>query len=189
MRFFISLALVALMSACQIAMPEGGAQDEPQAVPGEVLPFGETARACGLSKRDLGTRVDKFPHEGRPQWQLFDSAPESTSPRTQFITGFADGCPRQLTAALVVFGSARVHETLFLSDHKDHAYTAADEAYAEIKTRTCGVAPDVPCPAKRLAKLEKNLAFATAYSRFGGVGPQLEILLRDGHLVAEGQRD
>lgn len=189
MRFIMALTLAVTVSACQMSIPTAVSQAAPEVAPGEVLPFGKTARACGLPKRDLGTMVDKFPREGRPQWQLFDTDPTSTSPRTQFITGFSDGCPRQLTAALVVFGSAGVHEALFLSGGKNHSETAADAAYAQIKTRTCGVAAKVPCPANRLAKLEKELTFATAYSRFGGVGPQLELLLRSGDLVAEGRRD
>ncbi|SFJ31939.1 hypothetical protein [Celeribacter neptunius] len=152
---------------------------------GEVLPFGEVGILCDAKKRDMGTEVDQFPHQGRAAWQLYDTAPDSAEPRTQFITGFADGCARQVTAALIMFGEAGLHEVLRYSEGNDASWSEADERYEKIKRKACGVGRKTRCPAEKLGGLESQLAFVSVYPRFGAEHGWLELLLHDGAVMSE----
>ncbi|GAA3863727.1 hypothetical protein [Celeribacter arenosi] len=164
----------------------GGAASTATVQPGEVLPFGEVGLACGFKTSDLGKQVDSFPHDGRAVWKLYDTNPLATGPRTQFITGFSDGCPRQVTAALVVFGSAAVHQVhRYGKPMASTRWSAADNAYEEIKSSVCGVARKQPCGDAKLAALDKRLAFLSIYPRFGGNEGWLELLLDQGRLVSK----
>ena len=58
------------------------ARPEFQTSPGS-LPFGQVVEACGVKKRDLGAQVAKA-----GGYKLFDTAPESITPRAQYLTGF-----------------------------------------------------------------------------------------------------
>ncbi|WP_417273133.1 hypothetical protein [Celeribacter halophilus] len=155
---------------------------------GEVLPFGEVGINCEIRPRAMGAKVDQFPREGRPVWQLYDSAPENTAPHSQYITGFADGCARQVTAALVMFGAAGLHEVLRYSDDTDRDWSNADKTYEKIKRKTCGVGRGSYCPAERLSDLERQVAFVSIYPRFGAEEDWLELLLHDGQVMSEEMR-
>lgn len=156
----------------------------PDVARGTVLPFGEVATVCGLSARDLGKQVDRAPRDGRARWQLHDPDPSATTARTHFITGFRDRCARQFTGALVLFGRSDVHETTRYAQTNTRPYNQTDDAYEQVKSRICGVRPRVPCPADRLARLDRAVSFVTIYSRFGTTDEWYELLLVDGQLEA-----
>ena len=154
--------------------------------PGQVLPFGEVGLACGLRKSQMGREVDTFPREGRASWRLFDSAPGSTGPRSQFITGFSDGCPRQFTASLTTFGAPDVHETLrYSAPMKRVPYSPADTRYEALKTRLCGVGRGTPCPAGKRGRIEDSVVFVSVYHRFGDSKGWMELLLHNGKIEAQ----
>ena len=150
--------------------------------PGETVAFGVVGITCETRKSEMGTQVDQYPRNGRAIWRLYDTAPSSTGPRTQYITGFSDGCARQITGALVVFGSPDVHETHRYSKANKASWSEADNRYETIKTKYCGVAKKAYCPADRLSKLGNDLAFVSVYPRFGGYDRWLELLLHKGRL-------
>ncbi|SER80781.1 hypothetical protein SAMN04490244_10356 [Tranquillimonas rosea] len=149
------------------------------------LPFGQVARACGVRGRNLGTEVSRAPEDGRAQYRLYDTAPGQTGPRTQYITGFDDNCPRRITAALVTFGSADVHETTRYETANTSPYSPTDDAYEDIKARVCGVRAGAACPADRSDRIAREAVFVSAYPRFGASNRRLELLLHGGDLVAE----
>lgn len=153
--------------------------------PGQVLPFGSVGVACGLGKRALGKEVDRFPKDGRASWRLYDTDPTSTGPRSQFITGFSDGCARQFTAALALFGSPGLHEIhRYGAAQKNVPYSASDKAYEKVKSNICGVGRGKPCPEARAGRLEKATSFVTVYQQFGGSVAWLEMLLHNGKMLA-----
>lgn len=157
--------------------------------PGKTLPFGTVGMACGLSRHDLGKKVDAFPRSGRAKWKLYDTDTGSTARRTQFITGFSDGCARQFTAALALFGSPRLHEIhRYGAAQKRVPYSKADKAYENIKSAVCGVGRGKPCPKSHAGTLQRGTSFVSVYRQFGGSAPWLEILLHDGKLIASETR-
>ncbi|HHI70664.1 MAG TPA: hypothetical protein ENJ91_06660 [Rhodobacteraceae bacterium] len=159
-----------------------------QIPPGTLLPFGEIAVACGVRGRALGKEVDRYPVRGKG-YRLYDSNPGSTTPRTHYITGFKDGCPRQFTAGLALIGSPILHEYMrYDRSNKDLPFTEADKAYERIKGRVCGVSRGKPCSEKQAIALEKGMAFVTVYERFGGNARWEEILLHKGKIAASSMR-
>lgn len=161
---------------------------EPSVEPGTVLPFGEIGVACGVRGRALGKEVDRFPVKGKG-YRLYDSDPSSTAPRTHYLTGFKDGCPRQFTAALALIGSPVLHEKMRYDPYnKDIRITDADKAYERIKRRICKVSKGEPCPEKRVAALEKGMAFVTLYERFGSNASWEEVLLHNGQIAGSSLR-
>jgi len=97
---------------------------------GTTLPYGEVASVCDAKgQEDLGRRLGKAPASDRG-YTLYNSSPDTTGPRTFYITGFKDRCPRQFTAALALFGSPEVHEQLrYGRASKQYPYSTADKAY------------------------------------------------------------
>lgn len=181
MRRFAILLMLGL-AACGPPQPMG----EIDLAPGQVPDFGEVGRVCGLTTADLGQEVDRFPREGTPVWRMYDVAPDATTPRAKYITGFADGCARQVTASLSLFGSPLVHESHRYSDATaDIPYSRAATAYEGIKSRICGVGRGTPCPPARMAAVERAVAFVSIYHRFGDTDRWLELLLHDGRIVAQ----
>ncbi|NCO20840.1 MAG: hypothetical protein GW905_02245 [Rhodobacterales bacterium] len=185
--------LFGLFGAVRAADPESAISGAASATPATsvplrdvtaVLPFGQVATVCGVAARDLGDPVAQSPRDGRAQWQLYDSAPSSTGPRTQYVTGFRDRCARQITGAMVLFGSADVHETTRYARTNTQPYTSTDDAYETVKSRLCGVRQGVPCPSDRTGRLEKAVSFVTVYPAFGSTGEWYELLLVDGRLEA-----
>ena len=90
-----------LLSACTMA-PTAPNPQVSEVSFGTVLPFGEVARVCDLELSELGQLVEEPSARG---YRLFDSQPGSAGARSFYITGFADDCARQLTAANVLFGN------------------------------------------------------------------------------------
>lgn len=145
------------------------------------LPFGEVLQVCGVKQRDMGTAVARS--QGSGTYRLFDTSPTSTQPRTQYLTGFKDGCARQFTGSLALFGAPVVHEATRYDRANTTPYSATDAAYEKIKNRICGVSRGQPCPDARSDILERQAAFVTVYPSFGGTNEWLEIFLHKGQLV------
>ncbi len=156
----------------------------PQIAPGVVLPFGLIGLACGIRGSALGKEVDRFPERGKG-YRLYDSNPSTTGPRTHFITGFKDGCPRQFTASLALLDSPVLHEQLLSvkSSRAQHS-TAADIVFQKIRSQVCRSGQGKACPEKRIDEMEKTMAFVTTYERFGGNANWTEILLHNGAIAA-----
>jgi len=151
---------------------------------GTTLPYGEVARVCDAKgQEDLGRRLGKAPASGRG-YALYDSAPDTTGPRTFYITGFKDRCPRQFTAALALFGSPEVHEQLrYGRPSKLYPYSTTDKAYEKVKSSVCKVGKNKPCGAK-LKTLERNTVFISTYEKFSDNARWADILLHDGIVAA-----
>lgn len=165
------------------AAPEPGDPDFRQVAFGTALPYGEIARSCAAPEGQLGTQVGAWPEGGRG-YRLYDTAPGGTGLRSFYLTGFADGCPRQFSAALVIFASPESYEQLRYSPAgRDLPVSDTDRAYEEVKRRVCGVAPGQPC-GKRMAKLQANTVFLSVYERFGDNPAWKTILLHDGGIAA-----
>lgn len=145
------------------------------------LPFGEMARVCGLNKRVMGTEVARSP--GRNGYRLYDTNPSSVDPRMQFITGFKDGCARQFTAALALFGSAQVHEATRYNMLNTTPYSETDTAYETLKMRVCRVDRGVFCPERRLKRMDREAVFLSVYRDFGGSGHWMEVFLHNGRVA------
>ena len=182
-RIAVFLALVALTACLPVAGTDGAGDTA------ATLPFGEVGKVCGVPRGALGKQVDRFPKEGRTAWRLYDSNPATTGPRNQYITGFSDGCARQFTAALALFGSPGLHEThRYAAAQSRVPYSKADTAYEDIKGRVCGVAKGQPCPEARLRSLERGTSFVSVYRRFGDTSDWMEMLLHNGQLVVSERR-
>lgn len=153
---------------------------------GEVLPFGVVGISCEARKGDMGKRVDQFPGSGPATWQIYDTDPSSIAPRTQFITGFKDGCARQVTAALILFGSPSLHEVHRYSKSRSKvSWSKADNSYESVKSKVCGVGRKTPCPSGKVGQLEKHMAFVSVYKQFGDAKGWLELLLHDGKMETQ----
>lgn len=165
----------------------GSNSPETDAISDAPLKFGEVGVACGIKRQNMGKQVDKTPKKGRALFKLFDTEPGSIQQRTQYITGFADGCARRFIASLVLFGAPDLHEThRYSSALKSVPYSGTDNAYEKIKLSMCGVGRGKPCPDARARKLAKTTSFVTVYPTFGGNADHLEILLHNGRLIASG---
>ncbi|MEQ9260430.1 MAG: hypothetical protein RIG84_15195 [Roseovarius sp.] len=151
---------------------------------GTRLPYGRVAKLCGVPPRKLGKQVAAYP-ERNPIHRLYDSAPGSTEPRTLYLTGFDDGCVRQFTAALAMFGSVEMHEQLrYGLPAEVQPYSDTDRAYEKIKRQVCGKPRRQPCGAK-LPMLERDTVFVSVYERFEGSASWSNLLLHRGDLVAQ----
>jgi hypothetical protein len=153
-------------------------------VPGEVLPYGEIARACHVKQADLGTQISKYPNK-RAKYRIYDSAPGAVTARTFYITGFGDGCARQTTAALAMFGTAGMYESLRygLAKQANTPKKMTDKAYEKVKSQICHTGRAKPC-GKKLPTLEKDTVFLSFYDRFEDAQRWTNILVSDGALLA-----
>lgn len=150
-----------------------------QIPPDTIMAFGAIGPTCGLSRRDLGTRI-----AAASGYEIYDTIPNSTAPRPHYITGFTDGCARQFTAALVLLGDVGTHEVVRYSRTAvDLDYSDTDNAYEAIKSSFCRVGFGKPCGA-RLERLANRTTFVTAYERFGAGPIWAEFLLHDGDVAA-----
>ncbi len=157
----------------------GGEALAGQVAPGQVLPYGEVATVCGLSDAALGTPVATA-----SGYAIYDSSPTVVTPRTQYIDGFPDGCARQFTAALALFGDVGTHEiTRYQPSNAGIPYSETDVAYEEIKAQVCGVPSGQPCGAA-LNRLGRDTVFVTVYEAFGTNPSWAEILIHRGEVVA-----
>lgn len=153
--------------------------DKRQVAFGTGLPYGEIARVCEVSNSKLGKVVHKA-----SGYTIRDSQPGNTEPHAFYLTGFSDGCARQLTAALVVFGSASMHEMIrYGLPSGTQPYSATDKSYEKIKRAVCGVGRKKPCGTK-VGLIEKNTVFVSYYENFKGNRSWANILLHDGLVVA-----
>ncbi len=189
----IELAMLADPAAAANAPPERRgwlfgrsrreSADQPAtAAVGGPPPFGAVFEACGVSKRQMGVEVARSPGVG--QYRLYDSEPSSLAPRAQFITGFKDGCARQFTASLALFGSAAVHEATRYNPLNTSPYSGTDIAYEKVKSRVCRVRRGEFCPQDKIDRLEREAAFVSVYRSFGTTGEWMELFLHKGQLVA-----
>ncbi|EPX76372.1 hypothetical protein [Salipiger mucosus] len=161
---------------------EKGAPDYREVGPGATLPYGEMARLCGVPAERLGARIARYPERGRG-YALHDSAPGTSGPRSLFLTGFDDGCARQVTGALAIFGTPEMHEQLRYGLPSDTIpYSASDAAYERVKQQVCGTGRGKPC-GRRLNRLSRDTVFVTVYERYGG-DTYRNMLLHDGDVLA-----
>jgi len=180
------LTCLVLLSGCG-ALPGGGsfsgesAADVRDVEFGAVQHFGEVARVCDAKGRDLGQQVNESAASG---YRLYDSKPGTSGARSYYITGFSDGCPRQLTAANVLLAGASDYEQIrFGPAGENLPYGETDATYEQIKGQVCGTRRGQPC-GKRIASLDKNTFFVSAYERFGETSRWSEILVHDGDVMA-----
>ena len=157
--------------------PEAPSNDAVEA--GTMLPFGAYARVCDLPRDRRGTRVARLSGHG-----VYDSIPNSTAARPHYITGFADGCARTFTAAVVVPADAETHEFIRYTARPDRPYSEVDDAYEALKASVCRVGRGRPC-GDRIEQLTRQTEFLTIYERFESeTSPWAEILLHDGAVLA-----
>lgn len=164
--------------------PERSApSEESEVAPGGTLPYGEVARVCGLSTGQLGRKVDSYPDRGRG-YDLYDSAPGTTSAHSFYLTGFKDNCARQFTAALVIFGSPESYEQIrYGPAGATLPVLETDKAYETIKRKVCGTGKGKPCGSK-IRTLSRTTVFVSVYERFGSNPRWKNILLHEGEVAA-----
>lgn len=150
---------------------------------GAVLPFGEVARVCDARGRKLGKLVEQAARKGA-NYKLYDTAPDSAAPRTFYVTGFSDRCPRQFTAALALFGTPKLHEQLrYGLPAKEYPYSTTDRAYEKVKSQVCRVGRSKPC-GPRIERLEQTTVFVSAYENFKDNARWADMLLHEGAVLA-----
>lgn len=163
--------------------PSAGAPDAQQVSFGTALPYGQIARVCDAPVRRLGQKTESYPERGRG-YTLYDSAPGSEGQRTFYLTGFSDGCPRQFTAALAIFGDPESYEQIrYGPAGASMPRSVTDSAYEKVKNRVCRVRTGKPC-GRRMSRLARNTVFVSVYERFGSNPRWKDILLHDGEVIA-----
>ena len=145
---------------------------------GDPVAYGAIEMVCGAPRRSLGTEV-----ANGGGFTIYDSNPGSTALRAHYITGFDDRCARQFSAALVLTGTAGMHESVRYLRGNRLSYNSTDSAYEAIKAGFCRVRHGTPCGA-RLDRLDRVTTFMTAYQSFGSRPEWVEILLHDGEMTA-----
>lgn len=146
----------------------------------DVVPYGQFARNCSVSRDDLGTAVGSA-----SGYNVYDTAPNTAEPRTHFITGFDDNCARQFTGALVLFGDVGTHELVrYANVGLDQPYSLTDEAYETIKGSFCRVARTEPC-GRRIDRLAKTTSFVTVYESYADNSGWIDLLMHKGEMVAK----
>lgn len=147
---------------------------------GTVLPYGVIARSCETKRRSLGKKVES----SASGFKLYDTNPGISGQRTYYITGFADGCPRQLTAANVLLGAPSFYELLHYGPAGAHLPVGeTDRAYEKVKRQVCGSGKGKPC-GSRIKSLERNTVFVNAYARPKDNTSWSEMLIHDGEVLA-----
>lgn len=163
--------------------PKPGDPDYQQVGPGVTLPYGQIARLCGVSAGRLGKKVGQYPERGA-KYTLYDSAPGGQGMRNFYVTGFDDGCARQFSAALVLFGTPEVYEQIrYGLPAETQPVAETDRAYEALKSRVCRVGRGKPCGA-RMKTLSRDTVFLSIYERFGTNARWKNLLLHDGAVLA-----
>lgn len=162
--------------------PTGETNSTPSARPGGKVPLGQVAKVCDLPSKDRGTRIGSV-----AGFTLYDTFPNSTAARPFYLTGFGDGCARQVTGALVMFGDPAIHET-HLYSARNPRYAEVDTAYEQIKSRVCRVGRGTPCGAK-IDRMRRTVAFVTIYPQFETSGTWAELLLQSRKVQAISLRE
>lgn len=166
------------------ATPPRNGPDGRDVEAGTMMPFGEIARVCGASRRDLGREVAQ-----EAGYRIYDTIPNSTAPRPFYITGFSDNCARTFSGAVVVPGDHRTHEFVrYQPSNEKIGYTTVDNAYEALKASECRVGRGQPC-GSRGTRLTRNTQFLSVYNLFGnsfGSVPRtwVQILVHDGRVLA-----
>ncbi len=164
-------------------LPRRQASNSPDVPYGIVLEFGTVGRVCEARSKPLGAKIETSGNRGQT-YTLYDSVPGATGPRTFYVTGFSDKCPRQFTAALALFGAPQMHEQLrYGRPAVTYPYSETDRAYENIKSRVCGVGPRKPCGSK-IDRLSRDTVFISTYERFTDNGRWADLLVHDGQVVA-----
>ncbi|MDO7685576.1 MAG: hypothetical protein MUQ41_10850 [Loktanella sp.] len=154
---------------------------EPQVTSDILLPFGQIAPNCTVSKGEMGKLVDQ-----NAGYAIYDTAPNGATLRTHYFTGFKDNCARQFSAATALMGDIGTHEVVrYLPSNSKHPYSAADNAYELIKASFCGTTRGRPC-GRKLDRLARNTTFITTYESFSDNADWADILLSNGAVVAIG---
>lgn len=187
--FGLTLALLPALAGLPGCLATGGgagaAGDVETAAPadGAAVPPGGIARVCGLDEESLGTAIAT-----QSGYVIRDSNPGSVAPRTQYITGFPDGCARQFTGALALFGDVGTHELFrYQPTNAGIEWSETDLAYEQIKARICGAAQGQPCGAA-LERLGRRTTFVSIYESFGTNPTWSDVLIHDGEVVAVDRR-
>jgi len=148
---------------------------------GTVLAFGQIARVCEAKGKSLGAEVAG---SGKRGFSLYDSSVGTRDKRTFYITGFADGCPRQFTAANALLGAPTFYEEIrFGPTGQFMTLAATDTAYDGIKSKVCRVSKNKPCGAQ-IDKLDKSTVFVSAYEFSEENSEWKEFLVHDGEVLA-----
>lgn len=148
---------------------------------GAVLPYGQIATVCDVKRAQMGQKVDKV-----AGYTLFDSKPSAGGQRTHYLTGFDDGCARQFTSALAVFGSVETHQHVrYQASNRDLDYSQTDLAFEQIKSKTCKVSKNTACSDAGTAKLARSMVFVSVYEKFGTSPRWADILLYNGNVIAK----
>lgn len=150
----------------------------PDKTPGDVVPFEGLARVCGLPRKP-GQEVARS-----LDYVIYDSKPSASRPRTFYITGFSDGCAREFTASMAMFGDLETYERIrFGPAAGTQPVSDTDMAYDKIKTRVCRATADEPCGAQ-LDRLARDTIFVSVYERFGSNPRWKNLLLHGGAVMA-----
>ncbi len=187
-KFGAVLGMLAL-SACMGPPTANGFRDmsvsveRSSTVPSGPLPYGEISQACGVSRSALGRKITQFP-ENSGKYQIYDTKPGSSGLRTFYVTGFSDGCARQFSASLAVFGSIKTYENIRYSPAgKTIPFSTTDQAYEKLKGQLCKVPAGKPCGAN-LNKISENTVFLTVYKNFGANKGWTDVLIHGGKVIA-----
>ena len=173
--------LLGLFGGGSNSVPAGDGPDAREVAFGTVLPHGEIARVCAAKGKPLGQLVEAARARG---FALHDSAPGATGARTFYITGFSDGCPRQLTAGAAMLSDASSYESYRFGPAAGTLPRAAtDAAYDRVKSGVCRVGAAAPC-GRKIGKLDASTFFVTAYTGRPGDGRWSEYLIHDGAVMA-----
>jgi hypothetical protein len=163
--------------------PAPGAPDYAEVGPGVTLPFGQLARLCGTPDRALGQMVARYPERGRG-YKLYDSNPGSNGQHNWFVTGFDDGCARQFSAALALFGSPEDYEVIrYGPAGATMPVSTTDGAYETLKSKVCGVRKGQAC-GSRIGRMAADTVFVSIYPNFGDNQQWKNLLLHDGTVLA-----
>jgi len=153
----------------------------PEVTSDVLLPFGQIAPNCTVTKAEMGQKVDE-----NAGYTLYDTTPSGSTLRTHYLTGFKDNCARQFSASTALMGDIGTHEVVrYLPSNAKHPYSAADNVYEQIKATYCGAARGEPCGAK-LDRLAANTTFLTAYESFADNADWADMLLYNGEVAAIG---
>ena len=151
---------------------------------GTQLPYGVIARSCASKRKPMGRKVES----SAGGYKLYDSNPAATGLRTFYITGFADGCPRQITAAQALLGAPTLYEQLHYGPAGQFLPVGeTDEAYEKVKGRVCGARKGKPCGAK-MRQLERDTFFVNTYARPKDNTQWSELLIHKGEVVATARK-
>ncbi len=154
--------------------PEAAPPDPAIAIPAALVPSDLSAAPrvlCGPEARSPGKTTAEA-----AGFRLHDPAPGSVSPRAVRITGFADGCAREITGAVVLFGRPALYE-LTRGAQRKQASGPTDIAYDALKSKVCG--GPATC-----AAVQDRAVFVTAHGKAGEDTRWVQMLLADGALLA-----